>query len=250
MTTARPGRRPSCSRSSCWSWSSARRACSARRRAKDERQPRRADAPRAARPRRRRARALTQRIGQTCMPDWAWARLPRRSRSSSASSAQDVQRGPLRRDHHDARLRDDGARPQHRGRLRGPARPRIRRVLRDRRVRVGLAHVGLLRRANVHFVVSDIAEQQPGIHINFFVVIVIAGGVHRDVGRDPRRAHAAPARRLPGDRDARVRRDRAARVRAVDGASASAARPLQRPPGHHAGRPAVAADLRARPHQA
>ena len=63
-------------------------------------------------------------------------------------------------------------------------------------------------------------------------------GVHGALGGHPRRADAAVARRLPGDRDARLRRDRPARVRErherhlrdrLDGL-------LQRPPGDHAGR--------------
>ena len=60
------------------------------------------------------------------------------------------------------------------------------------------------------------ARDVPGIHINFFFVIFIAAAFTGDVGRDPRRADAAPARRLPGDRDARLRRDRAARLRELD----------------------------------
>ena len=44
-----------------------------------------------------------------------------------------------------ARVRRDGARAQHRGRLRGPARPRLRGVLRDRRVHDRLARLRLRR---------------------------------------------------------------------------------------------------------
>ena len=74
------------------------------------------------------------------------------------------------------------------------------------------------------------------------------GGVHRAVGRDPRRPDAAPARGLPGDRDARVRRDRPARVRALDQRPVRPRQPrhLQRPPGHHAGRQALPAGPGAR----
>ena len=59
-------------------------------------------------------------------------------------------------------------------------------------------------------------DVQPGIHINIFIILVGRGRVHGAVGRDPGRTDAAAARRLPGDRDAGVRRDRAARVRVLD----------------------------------
>ena len=45
----------------------------------------------------------------------------------------------------DHRVRDDGVRPEHRGRLRRPARPRLRRLLRDRRLHRGLVHLGAVR---------------------------------------------------------------------------------------------------------
>ncbi len=63
-------------------------------------------------------------------------------------------------------------------------------------------------------------------------------GVHGDLGRHPRRPDAAPARRLPGDRHARVRRDRAARLRELDERHLRHRqhRLLQRPPGDHADR--------------
>ena len=43
------------------------------------------------------------------------------------------------------RLHDDGRRPEHRRRLRGPARPRLRRLLRDRRLHDGLVRLGAVR---------------------------------------------------------------------------------------------------------
>ena len=85
---------------------------------------------------------------------------------------------------------------------------------------------------------SAFGSDVPGIHINFFIVIFIAAAFTGDLGRDPRRPDAAPARRLPGDRHARVRRDRAARLRELDERHLRH-RPhglLQRPPGDHADR--------------
>ena len=82
------------------------------------------------------------------------------------------------------------------------------------------------------------SERRPGIHINFFIVIFIAAAFTAHLGRDPRRPDAAAARRLPGDRDARVRRDRAARLRELHERHLRH-RPhglLQRPPGDHADR--------------
>ena len=84
--------------------------------------------------------------------------------------------------------------------------------------------------------VTGPAAELPGIHTNFLLVADRGGG--RDDGRRHahRTAHAAPARRLHRDRDARLRRDHRAhrdqrrrdqRLRDLaDG----------RPPGHHAGR--------------
>ena len=77
----------------------------------------------------------------------------------------------------DARLHDDGARPEHRRRLRGPPRPRLRRVLRDRRLHRRLARVaasshatGLpLRR------VGRPARASAGIHISIWIVLIVAG---------------------------------------------------------------------------
>ena len=74
---------------------------------------------------------------------------------------------------------------------------------------------------NVHIVVSDITQQPAGHPRQLLLRHLHRGGVHRDVGSHPRRPDAAPARRLPGDRHAGVRRDRAARVRVLERPSGS-----------------------------
>ena len=48
---------------------------------------------------------------------------------------------------------------------------------------------------------------RPGIHLNFFLVLIAAMIDRGRAGRDHRPADAAPARRLHRDRDARLRRD-------------------------------------------
>ena len=64
------------------------------------------------------------------------------------------------------------------------------------------------------------------------------GDLHRDVGRHPRRPDAAIARRLPGHRDAGLRRDRPAHLRELDERHLRHRqhRLLQRAPGDHADR--------------
>ena len=58
-----------------------------------------------------------------------------------------------------------------------------------------------------HFGSVGIAETVPGLHLSIWLVLPIAGA-HHGPGRHPdRAADAAPARRLPGDRHARLRRD-------------------------------------------
>ena len=111
-----------------------------------------------------------------------------------------------------ARLRRDGARPEHRRRLRRPARPRLRRVLRDRRLHDGLVRLGLLldgqrREGHPHRRRAASPASLPGIHLNFLIVLVVAVDLRDDRGHDHRPADAAPARRLHRDRDARLRRD-------------------------------------------
>ena len=93
------------------------------------------------------------------------------------------------------RLRPPGDGPQ-RGRRPGrPARPRLRRVLRHRRVHLRLLELAVL--AHGPAVPADAPRRRRG-----------GGGLrHR-----PRRADPAAARRLPGDHDPRLRRDRADRL--------------------------------------
>ena len=95
----------------------------------------------------------------------------------------------LRRSHaRDDLLRPRRGRPQHRDRVRRPARPRLRRLLRHRRLH----------------------HRRP--HLAAPALAVPAGPPDRDRGhhghrRDPRCADPARARRLPRHRHARVRRD-------------------------------------------
>ena len=106
---------------------------------------------------------------------------------------------------HDGAVRDGGDhrdRPQRRGGPDGPARPRLRRVLRRRRVH---------RRA------ADQPEQSRGTRWArsggssedwaWLACVPLAMAITALAGPDPRHADAAAARRLPGHRHARVRRD-------------------------------------------
>ena len=61
-----------------------------------------------------------------------------------------------------------------------------------------------------HFGSVGISKELPGIHLSIWLVLLDRRTLH-DARRDPDRpADAAPARRLPRDRDARLRRDRPA----------------------------------------
>ena len=87
----------------------------------------------------------------------------------------------------DPDLRHAGLGPQHRGRARGPARSRLRRLLCRRRLFLCVA------RKDLRLVILAVAA---------------ARGLPRGVlGHPARISGAAAARRLSGDRDARVRRD-------------------------------------------
>ena len=60
---------------------------------------------------------------------------------------------------------------------------------------------------NVHFGAVGVGSNVPGIHVSIWILLV-AGRVPHRARRDPdRAADAAAARRLPRDRDARLRRD-------------------------------------------
>ena len=58
-----------------------------------------------------------------------------------------------------------------------------------------------------HFGSVGISTDGAGIHISIWLVLIIAGRLTALVGHPDRPADAAPARRLPRDRDARLRRD-------------------------------------------
>ena len=60
---------------------------------------------------------------------------------------------------------------------------------------------------NVHFGAIDITPDTPGIHISPWLLILVGAALRRAARHHHRRADAASARRLPRDRDARLRRD-------------------------------------------
>ena len=119
------------------------------------------------------------------------------------------------------RVHDDGRRPEHRRRLRGPARPRLRRLLRDRRLHGRLVRLGAVRGQKC----TDLALSAPSSidsgrsvsrHPPLDLPRAAARRRHHRALRDPDRpADAAAARRLPRDRDARLRRDLCRRSRAT-----------------------------------
>ena len=109
-----------------------------------------------------------------------------------------------RRAVHHRGLHDHRGRPEHRDRPGRTARPRLRRLLRDRRLLRGAVRVADLT--------GDRGDPRTGS------TSPRAGrwrarpacrspSPDHDLRRDPRRAHAAPPRRLPRDRDAGLRRD-------------------------------------------
>ena len=97
--------------------------------------------------------------------------------------------------------RDHRDRPKRRGRPDRSARPRLRRLLRGRRLHRRFAHQ------------SEQSVEQDGCHgmvqrrLGVAVMCAAGDGHHRAHRPDPRHADAAAARRLPGHRHARVRRD-------------------------------------------
>ena len=159
-------------------------------------------------------------------------RRPRRGGAAGHRPAAAVQRlqRPERLDgrlHQRRRLHPAGARPEHRGRPVRPARPRLRGLLRDRRVHLRLRRVAVLQQ----------------------LVPVLADAAGRRGDRRPLRDHArgadaAPARRLPGDRHPRLRRDRAdhdpePRATTPMARTASAASTPRRSAGSTSRRPAI-----------
>ena len=139
-----------------------------------------------------------------------------------------------------ARLRGDGARAEHHRRLRRPARPRLRRLLRARRLTAGWLVSGFVVNAGegegFSLFVGEPASMLPGIHLNFLLVIIVAVIVTTIAGM----LIGLPTLRLRGDYIAIVTlafgeiigRDRHQRRRDHD------RRPEahERAPGHHAGR--------------
>ena len=154
-------------------------------------------------------------------------------------------RRPARRLDPDPGLHHHGPRVEHRGRLRGAARPRLRGLLRHRRVRHGLAGLAAVprrrrRQGHPHPDAGEVGLRlgRPGHPRQLLLRHLHRGDLHRDLGRHPRRPDAAPARRLPGHRDAGLRRDRAAHLRELDERHLRHRqhRLLQRAPGDHADR--------------
>ena len=113
---------------------------------------------------------------------------------------------------HDGRdrdLRDDGDRAEHRRRLRGPARSRLRRLLRDRRLHRCLARLAALQLGRLDFEFGAIgvpAGRRRHPHLDLDRPRR-RGDHDGDRGRAHRPADAATAGRLPRDRHARLRRD-------------------------------------------
>ena len=107
------------------------------------------------------------------------------------------------------RVRPPRRRPQPRRRRRGPARPRLRGVLRHRLVCLRVRRLAVRQ--------PDPRDQPPGVAGRRGGRRLLADAAdrcrgRRPVRRPPRGADAAAARRLPRDRDPRVRRDRPHRV--------------------------------------
>ena len=78
-------------------------------------------------------------------------------------------------DGRDGRLHDDGDRPEHRRRLRGPARPRLRRVLRGRRYTAGWFASQQFDQGRSTSAPSGSPTALPGIHISIWLVLLAAG---------------------------------------------------------------------------
>ena len=106
------------------------------------------------------------------------------------------------------RLRHHGPRPERRGRLRRPARPRLRRVLCRRRLHRRLVRDAAVRAPQASTSCrSACCRSLPGLHINVWLLLIVGAVFAALLRHHHRPADAAPARRLPGDRHARVRRD-------------------------------------------
>ena len=156
--TARCGPRRWSSRSSSWSWSSGPRASSARRRARDERAHPDAGGGNVT--------------GACALPNWAWVIVLRGVPVRLAPAIIEALLGgrrprPAAGLDRDAGLHHHGARAEHRRRLRRPARPRLRGLLRHRRLRAGWLRSLHFADVDIHIRASRVAEPAPGIHMNF-----------------------------------------------------------------------------------
>ena len=128
------------------------------------------------------------------------AAVPRRHSGARRPAAE---RGS-RRDHD--RVHDDGRRTERRRRLRGAARPWLRRVLRGRRVYGGVVRLGAVRAGDLPL---RLGRRQPRAARDPHVGLADPHPrrlLHRARRNHHRPADAAPPRRLPRDRDARLRR--------------------------------------------
>ena len=59
----------------------------------------------------------------------------------------------------------------------------------------------------VHFLSVGVHPVLPGLHVNVWLLLAVGSGLRHDPRHHHRPSHPAVAGRLPGDRDARVRRD-------------------------------------------
>ena len=105
------------------------------------------------------------------------------------------------------RLHDDGRRAEHRRRLRRPARPRLRRLLRRRCVHLGLVRLAAVRPVDVPFRLGRDLEGGAGDSPLDLAGAPDCRSLHGARGHPDRPADAETAWRLPRDRDARLRRD-------------------------------------------
>ena len=165
-----------------------------------------------------------------------------RCRSSLQSARQRL--GAHRR--HRAALRAAGAGPEHRGRLRRPARPGLRRLLCGRRLHVRPAGVAAPDRRPSRAIAR--ACSRSGLHMPLWVVIPLGAALAGMFGVAAGRADAEAARRLPGHRDARLRRDHP-RVPEQPGRSRSTSPTARRASTRSTRSHFFGARPRARPHE-
>ena len=164
-----------------------------------------------------RTRALARAAGVAAPPD----PHPDPPGHRAAVPVRDVERRQRGRRRQRVHLRAARARSQHRGGLRGPARPGLCGLLRDRRLRLRRRCV----RASQARVVEPVDSARvggtgeptggarPARHRAVPLRLLADAGRHRHRLRDfrpaVRRPNAPAAGRLPGDRDPGLRRDRA-----------------------------------------